>query len=202
MTAPDHQFGAGFRADANPVHPVRRNDRTIGLHPDLEPACMQRFDQRRIDLQQRFAAGQYRVAVLAPRCPLPGDGIRKRLRRSITAAQGAVGADKISIAELTGRGGAVLLAAAPKIAAREPAKHRRASGMRAFALQGQKDLLDGVTHRVASSTAGPICRSASPKAIERRLGMMGMTSRASATLATSSGTPADSRPNSRTSAEP
>src|SRR5947207_15260139 len=26
MTAPYHQFGAGFRADANPVHPVRRKD--------------------------------------------------------------------------------------------------------------------------------------------------------------------------------
>ena len=100
----------------------------------------------RVDLQQRLAAGQHDVAVGVLAGPLRGDGVGEFVGRGIAAAQRAVGADKIGIAELAGRGGAVLLAAAPEIAARETAKHRRPPGMGAFALQGQKDLFDRVTH--------------------------------------------------------
>src|SRR5450759_1926859 len=201
-----HEVRAGFRADANPVHAGGRIDRTIGLDADLEAARMQRVDQRPVYLQQRLAAGQDHVAVFAAR-PLRGDGIGKRLRRSIAAAQRSVGSDKIGVAKPAGRGGAVLLAAAPEVAAGKPAEHRRAAGMRAFALQGQKDFLDRVAHRVASLMVEPVCRSASPNAIaaatatfsERRPGLIGIASRASTAVTTSSGTPADSRPNSRMS---
>jgi hypothetical protein len=63
-------------------------------------------------------------------------------------------------------------------------------------------LADG--HR---SPTPPVCRSASPTAMaqviatlsERRPGCIGMRSRTSAAACTCSGTPADSRPNSRTS---
>src|SRR5260370_5355273 len=58
-----HEIGAGFRADANPVHALGRGDGSIGLDADLEAARMQRVDQRPIHLQQRFAAGQDDVAV-------------------------------------------------------------------------------------------------------------------------------------------
>ena len=111
---------------------------------------MQRIDQFGIHLQQGFAAGQDHVAVCLRSRPLRGDPVGKLGGRSVAAPQRSVGANKIGIAKLARRGGAVLLAAAPEIAAGEAAKHRRASGVRAFALQRQKDFLDRVTqpHRL------------------------------------------------------
>src|ERR1700682_502340 len=165
MTAPHHEVRAGFRANTDPVHAVGRLDGAIGLDADFETTPMQRLDQRRIHLQQRLAAGQYHVAV-GLRCrPLRSDGAGEIPGRGIAAAQRSIGADEIGVAELACCGGAVLLAAAPEVAAGETAKHRRAGGMRAFALQGQKDFLDRVTHRTVSSSAEPVCRSASPNAI-------------------------------------
>ena len=141
-----------------------------------------------------------------------GDGVGEFVGGGVAAAQRAVGADKVGIAELAGGGGAVLFAAAPEVAAGKTAKYRRTAGMRAFALQGQEYLFDRVTHylssdRISPATAEPVCRSASPNAMaaamatlsERKPGLIGITSRASAAAATSSVTPADSRPNSRTS---
>src|ERR1035437_7382007 len=210
VASPYHELRAGFRADANPVHALGWIDRAIGLHADAEAVPMQRIDERCIDLQQRFATGQYHIAVCVRARPLRRTGIRKLPGRSIAAAQRSVGSDKIGVAKPARRRGAVLLAAAPEIAAREAAKHRRAAGMCAFTLQGQKDFLDRVTHRAVSLHCGLVCRSASPNAIaaaiatlsERKPGWIGITSRASAAATTSSGTPADSRPNSRMSAAP
>ena len=207
VAAPHHELGAGFRADADPVHAVGRLDRAVGLDADREAARMQRVDEGRIHLQQRLAAGQHHVAVGSVAGPLRGDGVGEFVGRGVAAAQRAVGADEVGVAKLAGRGGAVLLAAAPQVAAGETAKHRRAAGMGAFALQGQKDFLDRVTHHLSLNAAEPVCRSASPSAMaaaiatlsERKSGLIGITSRASAAAATSSGTPADSRPNSRTS---
>src|SRR6185295_10972758 len=212
VAAAHDQPGAGFRADADPVHPVGRFDRPVGLDADGEAARMQRIDEGRIDLQQRLAAGQDHVAVGIVAGPLPGDDIGEFVRRGVAAAQRAVGADKVGIAELAGGAGAILFAAAPEVAAGETAKHRRAAGMRTFALQGQKNLFDRVTHYLSSdcispATAVPVCRSASPNAMaaamatlsERKPGLIGIASRASAAAATSAVTPADSRPNSRTS---
>ncbi len=67
MAPAHHEIGAGLRADADPVHAGGRIDRAVGLDADLEAARMQRVDQGRIDLQQRLAAGQHHVAVLASR---------------------------------------------------------------------------------------------------------------------------------------
>src|SRR5229473_7035857 len=146
MALPDHEVGAGLRADADPVHALGRLDRAIGLDADFEAARMQRIDEGLVHLQQWFAAGQDHVTVGADAGPLRGDGIRKFAGRCIAAAQRAVGSDKIGVAKPARRRGAVLLAAAPQVAAREPAKHRGPAGMRAFALQGQKDFLYCVTH--------------------------------------------------------
>jgi hypothetical protein len=165
MTSPYHEIGAGFRADANPVHAVGRLDRAVGLDADFEAPHVQRLDQGRIHLQQRFAAGQHHVAVGALSGPLRGDAIRKLLGRGVAAAERAVGPDKIGVAKTARRGVAILLAPAPEIAAREPAKHCRAAGMCAFALQGQKDLLDRVTQPAVSLNADRVCRNASPNAI-------------------------------------
>ena len=119
---------------------------------------MQRIDEGRIDLQQRLAAGQDHVAVGVVAGPLRGDGIGEFVGRGVAAAQRAVGADKVGIAELAGGGGAVLFAAAPEIAAGKTAKHRRAAGMRAFALQGQEYLFDRVTHHLSSDRISPVDR--------------------------------------------
>ena len=109
-----------------------------------------------IDLQQRLAAGQDHVAVGVVAGPLPGDDIGEFVRRGVAAAERAVGADKVGIAELAGGAGAVLFAAAPEVAAGKTAKHRRAAGMRAFALQGQEDLFDRVTHYLSSDRISPV----------------------------------------------
>src|SRR5262249_9110227 len=76
-------------------------------------------------------------------------GVGEFIGAGKAAAQRAVGADEIGVAELTCGSGAVLLAAAPEIAAGEPAEYRRPPGMGAFALQGQKYLFDGVAHPVS-----------------------------------------------------
>ena len=210
VTVADPQLGAGLRADADPVHAVGRVDGAVGLDADTEATGMQRLDQRGIHLQQRFTAGEYHITVGGSPGPLPGDGLSELRGGGITATQRAVGADKIGVAKPAGRAGAVLLTAAPEIAACEPAEYRGPADMGAFALQGQKDFLDRVTHRVSPQMAGLVCRSASPSAMaaaiatlsERSPGLIGITSRASAAAATSSGTPADSRPNNRMSVSP
>src|SRR5258707_7087392 len=134
VTPAYHEIGAGFRADANPVHALGRGDRAIGLDADRKAARMQRVDQRRIHLQQRLAAGQDHVAIGVAAGPLRGNGIGELVRRGVAAAQRAGGADKVGVAKLTNCGAAVLFAAAPEIAAGESAKHRSAPGTRAFAL--------------------------------------------------------------------
>src|SRR6185312_17340189 len=161
MASPYRQLRAGLGADADPVHAVGRIDRPVGLDPDAEAVPMQRIDQGGIDLQQRFAPGQYHVAVDARARPLRGNGIGELLGRSVAAAQRSVGPDKVSVAKPARRGGAVLLAAAPEIAAGEPAKYRGPASLGAFALQGQEDFLDRVTHRAVSFIAELVCRSAS-----------------------------------------
>ncbi len=75
-----------------------------------------------------------------------GDGVGEFHGRGVTAAERAVGADEIRVAELACRIGAVGLAAAPEVAAGKTAEHGCAPGMGAFALQGQEDFLDRVTH--------------------------------------------------------
>src|SRR4051812_39190429 len=173
---------------------------------------MQRIDEGRIDLQQRLAAGQHHIAVGIVAGPLPGDDVREFVGSGVAAAERAVGADKVGIAELANGGGAVLFAAAPQVAAGKTADHRGAAGMRAFALQGQEYLFDRVAHYLSSEPVPPVpgrsvCRSASPNAMaaaiatlsERKPGLIGITTRASAAAVTSSVTPADSRPNSRMS---
>src|SRR5882672_6779006 len=154
MTSAYHEVCAGFGADANPVHALGWLDRAIGLDADFETTAMQRIDKGLVHLQQWLAASQYRVMVCAGSGPLRGNGIGELPGRGIATAQRAVGSDKIGVAKPARRRGAVLLAAAPEIAAGEPAKHRRAAGVCAFALQGRKDFLDRVTQPVVSSNCG------------------------------------------------
>src|SRR3984893_13949147 len=99
VTPAYHEIGAGFRADANPVHALGRRDGAVRLDADLEAARMQRLDQRRIHLQQRFPAGEDNVAVGIRAGPLRGDGTNEFLRRGVAAAQRAVETDKVGVAK-------------------------------------------------------------------------------------------------------
>ena len=58
----------------------------------------------------------------------------------------SVDANKIRIAKTANRRGPVGLTAGPQIAAREPAKHSRTSGIPTFSLQCIKNLFHGVCH--------------------------------------------------------
>src|SRR6185437_6572318 len=124
--------------------------------------------------------------------PLAGDGTSEFRGRAVATAQRAVDTDEIGVAKLADRGRAVLLAAAPEVVAGEATEYGGAARMGAFALQRQKDLFDRVTHSRISSLPAPVCRSASPSAMatliatlsERRLGLIGITSRASAAATT------------------
>src|SRR6185312_14562194 len=61
---------AALGTDAQPVDAGRRLERAVGLDRDLEAARMELLDQRRIDLQQRLAAGQHDEAMLGRTLPL------------------------------------------------------------------------------------------------------------------------------------
>ena len=58
MAPPHHEVGAGFRADANPVHALGRLDGAIGLDADFEAGIVQCVDQGRIHLQPGLVCQQ------------------------------------------------------------------------------------------------------------------------------------------------
>src|SRR5207245_4071103 len=55
---------AGLGADADPVDAVRHRLRAVGFNRDAKPALVQRLEERRIELQERLAAGADDEAVL------------------------------------------------------------------------------------------------------------------------------------------
>ena len=81
VTTLDDKAGARFRADADPVEAGRREDRAIRLDRDFEPAVVQRIDQRRIELQQRFAAGAYDKTGRCVRRPERSDAVGPNSRK-------------------------------------------------------------------------------------------------------------------------
>ncbi|MNV57283.1 hypothetical protein D3C71_1496070 [compost metagenome] len=106
-------------------------------------------EQRRVQLQQGFAAREDHIAVLRARSPGGGDGVGQEVGRGELAAAFAIGADEVGVAERAGGAGAVAFAAGPEVTARKPAKYRRAACVGAFALQGLEYFFGGVGHKVA-----------------------------------------------------
>ena len=105
-----------------------------------------------IELQQRLAAGADDEALLRRRHAATGcDGVGQGVGGGELAAAVAVGADEVGVAEVADRGRAVLLAAAPQVAAGEAAEHRGAAGVGALALQCVEDFLDRVGHGGSAS---------------------------------------------------
>jgi hypothetical protein len=111
---------------------------------------MHGVDQGGVELQQRFAAGEYDVAGLRmQRRPQAGDGIGQGSGGRLLVAEFAIGADEIGVAEAADGAGTVRFAPGPEVAAGEAAKHRRATGLRAFALEGIENLFYAVRQNLS-----------------------------------------------------
>ena len=130
-----HQLRAGLGRDAHPVEPLGRRPGAVGLHRHLEAARVQRVHQRRVELQQRLAAGADDELALGRAVPRQVDRVRQRVGARERAAAGAVGAHEVGVAEAADGPLAVALVAAPQVAAREAAEHRGSPGVRALALE-------------------------------------------------------------------
>ena len=74
---------------------------------------MQRGDQRFVDLERRFAAGQHDETLVARRPPEPRQQSREFLGVGEFAAVLAIHADKIGVAKAADRARAILLASGP-----------------------------------------------------------------------------------------
>jgi hypothetical protein len=97
-------------------------------------------------LQQGLAAGADHQPVVAIAGPGPGHGIGQIICRGEFAAAGPVGADEIGVAKGADSAGAILLASAPQVAARESAEHGSATGLTALALKRQENLFYTIGH--------------------------------------------------------
>jgi hypothetical protein len=129
------KLGAGFGTDADPINLGRRRQRAIGLDSRKKLPGAHRIEQFRVELEQRFAAGEDDEAPIETRPPCRRDGIRKHLRRRETATAVSVAADEVGIAEPADGRCAILFAAAPQIASGKTAEHGGAPGLCALALQ-------------------------------------------------------------------
>src|SRR2546422_79970 len=116
---------AGLGADADPVDAVRHRLRAVGFDRDAKPALVQRLEERRIELQERLAAGANDEAVLF-HAVRPGREHRVSERHGVgeATAPRSVGAHEVGIAEAAHRGRAILLPPRPEIAPSKPQEYR------------------------------------------------------------------------------
>src|SRR3984893_3966235 len=135
---------ACLRADAKPIETARRGERAIGFDGDFEAPGMDRADQRMIELQQGLAAGENNKALRLATGPSALDRHRKGFRAGKTSAARPIHSHEIGIAETANGGGTIFFLAGPEIAAGKAAKYGGAPGIRAFALQREKDFLDRI----------------------------------------------------------
>jgi hypothetical protein len=142
-TAFQNDLGIGLWADANPVQAFGRRLGAIGFHGYFEPECVQRVDQRLVELQQRFATGADNEWFSAlTRWPMIGNSTRQIFRGLELSPTRPIRTHKLGIAELAYGSAAILLSTRPEVATRKPAKDRRATGLATLALQGVVNLFD------------------------------------------------------------
>ena len=144
-----YQGGAGFGAYTEPVHSRRRRDRSIGFDGDLKAPAVERVDERRVQLQKRFAAGADNESPARSRVrrPFRFDRNRQILSGIESSTPRPIDSYKFGIAEPADGRGAVGLATRPEIASGKAAEDGGAARLRALALQGIEDLFDRVTHK-------------------------------------------------------
>src|SRR5206468_9479789 len=95
--------------------------------------------------QQWFSTGadDKAMSVVALRGPTARDGIGQVVWAGKSSAVGRH-TYEVRVAKCTDGARAILLAPCPQVATGETAKHGRAAGVKALALQGEEDFLDGV----------------------------------------------------------
>src|SRR5207248_1755803 len=132
-----------------------RESGAIRLDRHLEPLLVQRLDDRRVKLEERFAArADHERAGAARRVVRPerGDRPGEVLRANELAPALAVRADEVGVAKLTDGLRAALLAPGPEVAARKSAEDGRPTRVCPLPLKGIEDLLDRVVHAVACAS--------------------------------------------------
>src|SRR5512146_1419515 len=148
VAALERERRVSLRADADPVDAGGGRQCAVGLDRNPKAECVQRLQQRGVELQQGLAARAHHEATRRGVVrPQRADARGKRPRVLETPAAGAVDADEIGVAEAAHRAGAVGLAPAPQVAAGEAAEHGGPACVCAFALQRIEDLLDAVHSR-------------------------------------------------------
>ena len=145
------QGGSGFGTHADPVEAGRGRQRAVRFDGDFKAVLVQCFDQRWIQLQNRFAAGahdkRFRIAqTRGGRSPLARNGIGQVAGAGEFSAVRSIRADKIGVTELAHGRRAVGLVTRPEVAAGEPAKDGGPSALRSFPLECIDDFLDLIRH--------------------------------------------------------
>src|SRR3546814_17048426 len=103
---------------------------------------MKRIDERRVELEQRLAAGDDDIAAVTRLAPGAGGGGGKRTGR-LELASIRPDADEIGVAEGAVRPREVLFPAGPEINPRQGQENSRAAALRALAFQHPEDFLPG-----------------------------------------------------------
>ena len=105
------QLRVRLGADADPVHRLRHRQSAIGFDRRLKTQSGNRRQQRVIQLQAGFAAGEHNIGVGASRLfrPQRGNGFGQCVGRVELAAILAVCAGKICVTKCALGGGAVAL---------------------------------------------------------------------------------------------
>ena len=117
---------------------------------------VQRVDQRRVELQQRLAAGAHDET---GRAGHERNVISQRVRVGEVPTTLAVGSDEVGVAEPAHARGAMLLASRPEVAAGEPAEDRGAAGVARLRLGASgtlpsRDSPSGVPRRIGDAGVG------------------------------------------------
>ena len=88
-----------------------RRQRPVAFDRDPKTRCVQRIDQRAVDLEHRLAPRQHDKALRAPLTPMMLDRAHERVGFGELASAKPVRPDEIGVAEAADRGRAILLRA-------------------------------------------------------------------------------------------
>src|SRR3546814_10041782 len=80
MAAALDHLASRLGADADPVQPRMRGQGAVALDRDGKAARMERVDQRVVDLEHRFPAGQHDIAPVPPLAPKGQRGVGQAVR--------------------------------------------------------------------------------------------------------------------------
>ena len=147
-----HKLASGFWTDADPIDAGWSSYCSVCFDSDLKAKDLDRRQKRCVQLQKRFSSGdddKFSVRMIRTGFVTGPHSVNRRSQvfRGIELSSAiAVGADKIRVAELANRLYSVYFTAGPQIATGKTTKHGSAAGLTALALQGVKDLLDGIGH--------------------------------------------------------